>query len=132
MSDNMPDIISISVNEDIRRELDDLQKSMGFSGRSEAIRAAVRVMAAEQKDRAKLKGECDAVLLVIHKDEGGDEVSEIRHEFSGIIKTQVHNHLKNHKCLEIFVLGGDASKVRKMTELLQSAKSVELAKLILS
>ena len=128
----MPDIISISVNDEILRELDDLQKSLGFSGRSETIRAAVRLMSAEQKDRAKLKGQCDAVLLVIHKDEHGDEVSEIRHEFSDIIKTQVHNHLKNHKCLEIFVLGGDASKVRKMTELLQSARAVELAKLIVS
>jgi len=35
-------IVSISLNDEILSELDRLKKSMGFSGRSEAIRAGIR------------------------------------------------------------------------------------------
>ena len=35
-------IVSISLNDEILSELDKLQSSMGFSGRSEAIRAGIR------------------------------------------------------------------------------------------
>lgn len=128
----MSKIISISLSDDVLALLGKLQADLGFSGRSETIRAALRLLAAEQKSRKRLKGVCDAVLLVIHKEDRSEEVSEIRHKYSSIIKTHIHNHLESHKCLEIFVLKGEAPKVAKMTEDLQASRSVELAKLIVS
>ena len=35
-------IVSVSLNEDILHEMDKLQKALGFSGRSEIIRAGIR------------------------------------------------------------------------------------------
>ena len=40
-------IVSISLTEEILKEIDNLQKSMGFSGRSDAIRAGIRSFVAE-------------------------------------------------------------------------------------
>lgn len=57
---NMP-IVSISLNEEILSELDKLQISMGFSDRSEAIRAGIRtVVSEEKKGRFIRKYSCDS------------------------------------------------------------------------
>ena len=49
-------IVSISLNEDIINDIDKLQKNLGFSGRSEIVRAGLRNMIAEQKERDTLQG----------------------------------------------------------------------------
>jgi len=45
-------IVSISLNDEILSELDKLQSSMGFSGRSETIRAGIRAFVSEEKQKA--------------------------------------------------------------------------------
>ncbi|MGH9991312.1 MAG: CopG family ribbon-helix-helix protein, partial [Nitrososphaera sp.] len=35
-------IVSVSLNDDILSEIDKLQKALGFSGRSEIVRAGIR------------------------------------------------------------------------------------------
>jgi CopG family nickel-responsive transcriptional regulator len=50
-------IVSISLNTDILTEIDKLQKALGFSGRSEIVRAGIRNLLAEEKDRQDLYGE---------------------------------------------------------------------------
>ena len=49
-------IISISLNENIIQELDKLQKLLGFSGRSEIVRASVRNLLLEEKRIEELYG----------------------------------------------------------------------------
>lgn len=112
ISDNVAKIISVSLNDNILRDIDKLEKDMGFSGRSEVIRAGVRMLLNEQKELGKLKGKIDAVMTIIHDDHESDDVSKIRHKYQRIVKTQVHNHLENDKCLEIFVLCADSDLVK--------------------
>ena len=45
-------IVSISLNDEILSELDKLQSTMGFSGRSEAIRAGIRSFVSEEKQKS--------------------------------------------------------------------------------
>ena len=47
-------IVSISLNDEILSELDKLQNTMGFSGRSEAIRAGIRTFVSEEKQNSNL------------------------------------------------------------------------------
>ena len=49
-------IISISMDEETLEELDRLERSMAFAGRSEAVRAGVRTLIAENKATEKLSG----------------------------------------------------------------------------
>ena len=64
-------IVSISLNEEILGKINKLQKILGFSGRSEIVRAGIRNLLAEEKERQDLTGLLQAVLLVIH-DERSD------------------------------------------------------------
>ena len=128
--DGMATIISMSLNETLLKEIDSITKSMGFSGRSEAIRAGMRSLVLEHKQQVKLHGVIDASLLLVHNEQYSGEVSLIRHNYLDIIKTQIHNHLENHKCLEIFVLKGDAKKIVGLLNEFETTKKIEFVKLI--
>ena len=125
-------IVSISLNERILKEIDLLQDEMGFSGRSETIRAAIRMLLADKRDKEDLVGVLDATLLVIHDEDSSDNVSKIRHDFQDLIKTQVHNHLENHKCLEIFVVKGDANRIKMMKNSFQIDRNLDYVKLVVA
>ena len=130
--ESMAHIISMSLNDRILKDIDNLQKEMGFSGRSETIRAGLRLLIADKKEKSKLRGIVDAVLLIIHDDKHSEEVSILRHKHEELIKTQIHNHLENHKCLEIFILNGNALDIRKLTEGFQTNRKIDFVKLIIS
>jgi len=125
-------IVSISLNKTILDEIDALQKDVGYSGRSEIVRDALRLLLLEHKEQQKLKGTQDAVLLVVHDEKHSEDVSAIRHNFQALIKTQVHNHLANHKCLELFILNGDAKKIIKLTDAFQANRKIEFVKLVVA
>ena len=126
---HMP-IVSISLNDEILNELDRLQKSMGFSGRSEVIRAGIRTFVSEEKQKSDLSGNIHAILLVVHNNEFDHIVSGITHNFEDLITTHLHSKIEYEKCMELFVIDGDAEKVSAMTKDFQVNKSMDTVKLV--
>ncbi len=125
-------IISISLNENIIQELDKLQKFLGFSGRSEIIRASVRNLLLEEKKIDELSGVLHSVLLVIHDEKSDQEISEIRHGFDKIINTHIHNKIDKDRCLEIFVLYGDAREIKNITKKFQGNRKMDQVRLVVT
>jgi len=123
-------IVSISLNDEILAELDKLQTSMGFSGRSEAIRAGIRTFVSEEKQKADLSGNIHAILLVVHNDEFDHVVSGITHNFEDLITTHLHSKIEKEKCMELFLIDGDAEKVSTMTKDFQTNKNMDTVKLV--
>ena len=123
-------IVSISLNDEILSELDKLQSSMGFSGRSEAIRAGIRAFVSEEKQKSDLEGNIHAILLVVHNDEFDHIVSGITHNFEDLITTHLHSKIEKEKCMELFVIDGDAEKVSIMTKDFQTNKNMDTVKLV--
>jgi CopG family nickel-responsive transcriptional regulator len=123
-------IVSISLNDEILSELDKLQSSMGFSGRSEAIRAGIRSFVSEEKQKSDLAGDIHAILLVVHNDEFDHVVSGITHNFEDLITTHLHSKIEKEKCMELFVMNGDAEKVSTMTKDFQTNRNMDTVKLV--
>ena len=123
-------IVSISLNEEILSELDRLQKSMGFSGRSEAIRAGIRSFVSEEKQKSDLSGNIHAILLVVHNDNFDHIVSGITHNFEDLITTHLHSKIEKENCMELFVIDGDAEKISTMTRDFQKNKNMDTVKLV--
>lgn len=123
-------IVSISLNQEILAELDKLQKTMGFSGRSEAIRAGIRTFVSEEKQRSKLIGNIHAILLVVHNDEFDHVVAGIKHNFEDLITTHLHSKIEGEKCMELFVIDGDAERVSTITKDFQLNKNMDTVKLV--
>ena len=123
-------IVSISLNPEILSELDKLQKTMGFSGRSEAIRAGIRTFVSEEKQKSELEGNIHAILLVVHNDEFDHVVSGIKHNFEDLITTHLHSKIEGEKCMELFVIDGDAKRVSTITKDFQVNKNMNTVKLV--
>ncbi len=123
-------IISISLNDRILEEIDKIKDEMGFSGRSEVIRAGVRSLSAEFEEDKKLEGKIKSVLLMVHDESNEHEVSDIMHSFRDVVTTHIHTNLKGEKCLEIFVLDGDASRIKELIKLPKTNRKIEYVKLI--
>ena len=123
-------IVSISLNDEILAELDMLKKTMGFSGRSEAIRAGIRNFVSEEKQKIELSGIVHAILLVVHNDEFDHIVSDIKHNFENLITTHLHSKIEGEKCMELFVINGEAEKVATITRDFQTNKKMDTVKLV--
>ena len=121
--------MSVSLNEEIIESLDKL-KSMGFSGRSEIIRAGIRNLLSDERMKEDLDGEINSLLLAVHDEDSDDQVSSIRHDFDKIIIVHLHNKIDKDRCLEIFSLKGDAKDVKEISRQLQINKRMHFAKLI--
>lgn len=123
-------IVSISLNDEIVAELDKMQKALGFSGRSEIVRAGIRTLLAEEKDRQSLSGSLYAILLAVHDEKSDDQVVQMEHEYDKLIGTHIHNKIDGDRCMEIFLLRGDASEIKNMTKKFQTNKKMDHVKLI--
>jgi CopG family nickel-responsive transcriptional regulator len=110
--------------------MDKLQKGLGFSGRSEIVRAGLRNLLSEEKKRQDLIGLIHALFLVIHDEESDEEMSEMRHNYDKLINTHLHSKIDKNRCLEIFLLKGDATDIREMTKKFQSNKKIHNVQLI--
>lgn len=123
-------IVSISLNEKLLSEIDNIKDEIGFSGRSEVIRASARMLIADNKEKRDLKGEINSILVLIHNQEVEDKVTEIKHDFEDIINTQIHSHLKENKCMEIFILDGSADRIKELAKMFQISRKLDYVKLI--
>ena len=125
-------IVSISLNDEILSEIDKLQKSMGFSGRSEIIRAGIRNLISEEKQRSSLSGVIHAILMVIHDEESEQIVTGIKHNHEELIGTHLHSKIDGNKCMELFLLHGQADKVDVMTRDFKTNRRMEHVKLVVT
>ena len=123
-------IVSISLTEEILNEIDSLQKNLGFSGRSDAIRAGIRSFVAEEKQKEDLSGNVNAILLVVHNDEYDNQVNGIKHSYEDLITTHLHSKIEGDKCMELFMLKGEAGSVSSITKDFQINKRMDTVKLV--
>lgn len=124
-------IVSISLDGKMLEEMDAVQRGLRFAGRSELVRAGIRMLIADNKARSELIGHISCVLVVTH-DEGLEEpVTEIKHHFDSVVKSHLHYKLGEKKCLELMVLDGNASEINEIVRQFQVSGSMDNVKLIL-
>ncbi len=123
-------IISISLTDELLTELGKLQKSMGFTGRSEVIRAGIRSFVSEEKQKDELSGNLHAILLVVHNDEFDDIIVGLKHSFEDLIITHLHSKIHGNKCVELFMLDGEAERVGMITRNFKINKKMDTVKLV--
>ncbi len=123
-------IISISLTDELLAELDKLQKSMGFAGRSEVIRAGIRNFVSEEKQKDELSGNIHAILLAVHNDEFDDIIAGLKHSFEDLIITHLHSKIHGNKCVELFMLDGEAERIGMITRNFKINKKMDAVKLV--
>ena len=122
-----PKIISMSLSEQMLKEIDSIQ---GFSGRSEVIRTGIKLLLDDLKEKERLKGHAECVLIMMHDKRYEDAFIKTKHKYEDIISTQVHSNLCHDKCLELFVLHGSAGQITSFVSDVRKNKRADFVKLV--
>ncbi len=112
------------------KEIDLIQKTGGFAGRSELVRTALRLLFEDSKEKAALSGRMNAIVVVTHDESNEAPITRLKHEFDEIVKTHIHNKISPTSCVELFLLEGDAKKVGSMTREFQKEDKLKSVKLV--
>jgi len=123
-------VISISLPEDSIGSLEKIQGYLELSGRSEAVRASIRMAETEIKDMEQLTGEVEGVLIVVHSTHDDQWISMLQHKYRDAIKTQLHSHLRDRKCLEVMILSSDSSVVGRMMKEIYGTGKADYTKFV--
>ena len=125
-------IISVSLNEQNVQDLDLIQKELGFSGRSEAVRTALRMLVAERNERKKMVGHVDGVLVVVTEKGSSENIDEIYHSHQDIIRTHIHNHIGENRCMNLLIISGEAVQMNHILDKLERLDGIYYMKFIKS
>lgn len=116
----------VSVKEGLLKEFDSLVKRKGYPTRSKAIEDIIREKLKEESLAGGKKG-TGAVILVYdhHKRQLVSTLTDIQHDFSGLVICTQHVHLNHHNCMEIIVVRGTQEKMQELADKLRSQKGVK-------
>ena len=123
-------IVSISMSDKMLKQMDGLVGEQGFAGRSDAVRAGLRLLISEGRQVEKISGKVKSVLIVSHDKKSEHNLMEARHEFEDIISTHLHTSLEPDKCLEVFIVEADAKATKNFIKNIQSKSKTEYVRLV--
>jgi CopG family nickel-responsive transcriptional regulator len=123
-------IVSVSLPDQMVGAMDEIQQSVGFSGRSELVRAAIRLLLDETREKNALVGLTAAVVVVGHGVDDEEPVTRLKHKFEDIVRTHVHCKVSHEDCVEVFVLAGQGQQIASMTKEFQRERKIRSVKLI--
>jgi CopG family transcriptional regulator, nickel-responsive regulator len=123
-------IVSLSFPEQMIKEMDQIQKSGGFAGRSELVRSAIRLLFENSRDKSALTGHMNAIIVVTHDESNEAPITKLKHEFEDIVKTHIHSKISPSNCVELFLLEGDGKKIGAMSREFQKEDKLRSVKLV--
>jgi CopG family nickel-responsive transcriptional regulator len=124
--------IGVSLPDKLLGRFDEIILQRGYSSRSEGVRDAIRNYIVNYEWMSDVTGDRVGVITIVysHAKSGlEDNLTDIQHEYGGIIQSSMHVHLDHDNCLEVVVLRGEGKDVRKAAESMMALKGVKHVKL---
>ncbi len=107
-------VVSVSMPEDLLARIDAFAEEHGYTGRSEVVREASRNLLGEFDDRALEDRALMGVVTVLFDYETTtveNRMMGLRHEHEALVSSNVHTHVGDHHCVELFILEGTLSEI---------------------
>ena len=123
-------IVSISLSDEYTDMLDSIQEAYGLKGRSEAVRASISAAMDGIKDMVALEGTVEGVLIIVRGNHADPWINQIQAQYQDVIKTQMHSHLKNQKCLEVMVVSCDAKLLSSLMNDIRAQNKADYVKFV--
>ena len=126
--------IGVAIDGDLLDKFDRLIAQRGYTNRSEAFRDRIREELVEKAWESPDSHVVGTVTLVYdhHVRLLSEKLTGIQHDFHHSILSTLHVHLDHDNCLEVLVLRGRASEVRKVADALISTKGVKHGRLTMT
>jgi len=124
--------ITITIDDDLLRDFDQLIEVKGYTNRSEGIRDAIRHLLGEQQLDENENADCVGCVTYMynHKERAlSTRLMETQHHHHDIPTATLHLHVDQQNCLEATVLHGSVKDVRSMADQITSQTGVKHGKL---
>jgi CopG family nickel-responsive transcriptional regulator len=118
---------TISLDEDLAREFDELIARRGYQNRSEAIRDLLRGQLESARQSGAAGDYCVANLSYVynhHERDLAERLTELQHGHHDLTVATLHAHLDHDNCLESVILKGSVASVRAFAEALIAERGV--------
>ena len=118
---------TISLDESLARQFDELIAARGYSNRSEAVRDLIRGAIESDRQRETPSGYCVANLSYIynhHERELAERLTGLQHDHHDLTVAAMHTHLDHDNCLETVILKGATVDVRQFADALTAERGV--------
>lgn len=124
-------VVSISLTPELLEQLDQFVSRSGYSSRSEAIRLAVRDALAQFALQRLDRGQVMATVTVVsereHRDING-KLMELRHSYDENIFGNMHLHIGDGLCVDIFIVQGESNVVLEFITEVRAVRGVREVK----
>lgn len=126
--------IGVAIDSDLLDKFDDLIGKRGYTNRSEAFRDLIRDELVEESWEAPSSEVVGTVTLVYdhHVRLLSEKLTDIQHDHHRHVLSTLHVHLDHDNCLEVLVVRGRASSVKKIADALISTKGVKHGRLTIT
>ncbi|MHC1767524.1 MAG: nickel-responsive transcriptional regulator NikR [Verrucomicrobiia bacterium] len=123
--------ISVSLPQKLLSQYDEMVKEKGYDDRSPAVADMMRAQLVEHREKTG-NGEIAGTITLVydhHTQHVQEALTEIQHDHHDVIVSTMHVHLDHHNCLEVLVVRGKATQIKKIADELIAAKGVKHGKL---
>jgi CopG family nickel-responsive transcriptional regulator len=124
-------VVSVTIPNELLRKFDEFIKTRGYYSRSEAFRDAIRSLIAEA-ELAKMETGNVAATIMITCDYARKDVdlkmTELRHEFDDVVIENVHRHIREKYCLEIFIAEGNSNRILDLVGRVRGMRGIQQVK----
>ncbi|HAR46292.1 MAG: nickel-responsive regulator [Nitrospirae bacterium GWC1_57_7] len=132
----MPGLVrfGVSIDGQLVKKFDSLITKKGYGSRSEAIRDMIRDSLVDQEWESESQETVGTITIVYnhHTRELEHALTDMQHKsFHQIIST-LHVHLDAHNCLEVLVVKGKSSDIKRIADRLIGTKGVKHGKLTMT
>lgn len=126
--------VTVTLDDDLLGEIDELIAARGYQNRSEAIRDLARAgVRASLIDSGRSKY-CVAALVYVY-DHGsrelGKRLTQIFHDHHDVALSTLHVHLDHESCMEVAVLRGRTATVTHLAEHVIAERNIRHGQLVL-
>ena len=123
----------VSIEKSLVNKFDNLIRKQNYSNRSEALRDLIRNKLVENEWK-KDDNIAASISLVYdhHKRDLQNKLTDVQHDFQGVIISSQHVHLDHDNCLEIIIARGRAVEVQMLANKLKAEKGVKHGQLTMA
>jgi CopG family nickel-responsive transcriptional regulator len=121
----------VSMDKDLLKGFDELINKMGYTTRSEAIRDLIRERLVQQEWSLTDRETVGTITIVYSHDvrELTETLTALQHRYHKQIISTMHIHLDHHNCLEVLIVKGRGTVIKRIAERLLSTKGVKHGRL---
>jgi CopG family nickel-responsive transcriptional regulator len=124
-------VISITLPGELLTKFDEFMKTRGYYSRSEAFRDAIRNLIVESDIAKTETGEVAATIMITCDYARRDvdlRMTEVRHKFDDVVVENVHRHIDDKYCLEIFIAQGKNKRILDLIGRVRGMRGIQQVK----